>query len=132
MRNVVARYNDGRVVKGTTVDFLLDRDVLHVTEPPAVAAWTRTEVRVPELKALFFVRDLDGDPLHVERMVFDVEPSPTEYAVEITFGDGEVLRGTTPRYRAARNGFFVVPVDAESNNERCYVVRASARSVRFV
>ena len=132
MNKVVARFADGRIVKGMTTDFSMDRDTFHVTEPPPDPGWVRTEIPVSELKALFFVRDFDGDPDHVERPSLDSAPPIGERRVQVTFADGETLLGNTSRYQAAHPGFFLVPLDAGSNNERCYVVGASTREVYFL
>ena len=49
-----------------------------------------------------------------------------------TFKDGEELLGTTQGYQPDRPGFFVIPADPESNNERCYVVASATEEVSFV
>ena len=38
---------------------------------------------------------------------------------------------TTQGYQPDRPGFFVVPVDPKSNNDRCFVVMAAVKAVRF-
>jgi hypothetical protein len=43
-----------------------------------------------------------------------------------------VLVGTTQGYQPGRPGFFLIPADAKSNNERCYVVASAAREITFV
>jgi hypothetical protein len=40
--------------------------------------------------------------------------------------------GITQGYDRARPGFFVVPVDPLSNNERCFVVVAATEEVSFL
>jgi hypothetical protein len=35
-------------------------------------------------------------------------------------------------YQPNRSGFFLVPADPESNNERCYIVSAAVKKVEFV
>lgn len=52
--------------------------------------------------------------------------------IRVVFEDGEVLLGTTQGYDASRPGFFIIPADAASNNERCFVVRIATREVTFV
>ena len=81
-----------------------------------------------ELKALFFVHDLEGDPEH--------RPGPatcTEHGrrIEVTFVDGEVLAGTTLSYSRTGPGFFVTPLDASANNLRIFVVSGAVRHVAF-
>ena len=56
-RKVVARYVDGRIVRGFTFDFDPSQRRFHVFEGPT-AMGPSTQVLVRDLKAVFFVRDL--------------------------------------------------------------------------
>jgi hypothetical protein len=132
MNKVVARYVDGRVVKGMTLDFSPEKDLFHVDVVMPSATQTPAAIRTMDLKALFFVKDLRGDPEHVERRVFDSPPSANRRRIRAEFRDGEVLVGTTNGYQSGLPGFFLVPADAESNNERCYVVSTATEDVRFI
>jgi len=125
-RKVVARYFDGRVVKGYTFDFGPAQPRFHVfAEPTATGPSTR--VLVDELKALFFVRDLVGNPAHQDGHRF--APGEVGRHVEVRFRDGEVMVGTVDGPSTDVPGFFLVPADPESNNLRVYVVAAATRAV---
>jgi len=50
----------------------------------------------------------------------------------VVFKDGEVLMGTTTGYQPGRSGFFIVPADSGSNNERCYIVTAATKEVSII
>jgi hypothetical protein len=52
--------------------------------------------------------------------------------IQVAFKDGELMLGTTQGYQPNRPGFFVVPADAQSNIERCFVVTAATQEVKFV
>jgi hypothetical protein len=132
MNKVVARFADGRVVKGTTADFFPAKDLFHVSVGTAPAGTKPVEIHTKDLKALFFVKDFAGEPQHVERNEFDPSRPPAGRRIRVVFKDGEVLVGTTTGYQPGRPGFFLVPADASSNNERCYVVAASTREISFV
>jgi len=132
MNKVVARFADGRTVKGMTADFLQTRDTFHVAEAMADDEKAPLEIHTKDLKALFFVKDPDGDPHHVETQEFDPAHPPTGRRIRVTFTDGEVLTGTTTGYHPARPGFFLVPADPESNIERCWVVATSTQEVRLL
>ena len=41
-------------------------------------------------------------------------------------------RGVAAAFVFLTPGFFVVPADAESNNERCYIVSSATRDVSFL
>jgi hypothetical protein len=132
VNKVVARYVDGRVVKGMTADFFPTKSVFHVSVTGAPAGSEPVEIQMGDLKALFFVKDFEGDPGYVERREFDPSRPPVGRPIRVEFEDGEVLVGTTTGYQPDRQGFFVVPADPEWNNERCYVVAASAKDVSFL
>lgn len=132
VNKVVARFADGRVLKGTTADFFPDKRVFHLTQTPVFREEGTLEVRVSDLKALFFVKAYAGDSEYVERKAFDAEHPIIGRAVEVVFNDGEVLVGTTTSYQGGRPGFFLEPADSASNNERCFVVTAATREVNFI
>ena len=83
-----------------------------------------------ELKALFFVRDLAGDPTRRESQKFSADRPALGRKMQVEFPDGETLVGTTQGYQPQRSGFFLVPADSASNNERCFVVSAAALEVK--
>ena len=129
---VVARYADGRIVKGTTSDFVPTKDRFHVAPTDAAVGARAVEIQMKELKAVFFVKDLVGNPGHEERQDFDATHPMTGRRVRVTFADGEVLVGTTQAYQPGRPGLFMVPADAESNIDRCYVVGTSTREIALI
>jgi hypothetical protein len=129
---VVARYTDGRVLKGATSDFVAAKERFHLSVPNAPAGSRPLDIDTKDLKALFFVKDFEGNPQHVEQNEFDPARPPAGRRIRVTFKDGEVLVGTTHGYQPGRPGFFLVPADVGSNIERCYVVSASTREVVFV
>ena len=103
---------------------------MSVAEDPA--GTKSVEINTKDLKALFFVKDFEGDQKHVERNEFDPSRPPVGRRIKVVFKDGEVLVGTTTGYQPGRPGFFVVPADDSSNIERCYVVSAATREVSFL
>ena len=125
---VVARFADGRVLKGTTQDFSVSRDSFHVI-PPETGA-TPVRVNIPTLKAVFFVKDHTGDKDYNEKKAF--EKLVPGRKLQVTFRDGEVLVGSSTAYDAARPGFFMTPADPKSNNDRIFVVMKAVRSVAFI
>jgi hypothetical protein len=132
VNKVVARFADGRMVKGMTADFFPAKDLFHVSVANAPAGAQPVEIRAMELKALFFVRDFEGDPDHDEQNEFDASRPPAGRRIKVVFKDGEVLLGTTTGYQRGRPGFFLEPADTSSNIERCYVVSAAAQEISFL
>lgn len=129
---IVVRYHDGRVVKGYTGDFLPTKPVFHLTPSGAPAGEKALAVQLADLKAVFFVRDLAGNAEHKENLEFQPGKPVIGRKIKVTFKDGETLVGTTQGYDPSRAGFFLVPADPASNNERCFVVSRSAAKVTFL
>lgn len=132
MNKVVARFADGRTIKGTTVDFSPTRGVFHVLDATAPAEACAVEVPMEELKAVFFVKDLAGNPLREGPKGSGPQRLAAGRRIRVVFKDGEVLEGTTAGYQPGREGFFVEPVDASLNEERCYVVAAAAKEITLL
>jgi hypothetical protein len=127
---VVLRYLDGKPLRGFCKDFNASRTQFHLLPSIETSPTRQMICPMTGLKAVFFVRDFDGDPAHVERQTFDVATHGRR--LEVSFLDGEVMVGSTLNYRAQGAGFFLCPADPDSNNIRIFVVRSSVRHVRFM
>jgi hypothetical protein len=130
MNKIVARFQDGRLVKGFTNDFLPAKDVFHLVPADSAPGSKPQEVKVFDLKALFFVRDFAGDAGHQGGQ--DFAKPPVGRKIKVVFKDGETLLGTTQGYQPGRSGFFILPADAGSNNERCFIVAAATQDISFI
>lgn len=125
---VVAHYQDGRIAKGLTADFVPYADSFHLQERGGVPR----EVRISELKGVFFVKDLEGDLGHAKSNIFDPADSTPGRKIRVLFKDGEVLMGYTPDFLSSRPGFFVLPADLRSNSDRCYIVTAATEKISLI
>jgi hypothetical protein len=130
---VVAHFADGRLLKGYTHDFTPARETFHLTSQLEEDFGTTYEVNVTELKAIFFVKTFKGNLGYKEKKRYEeVDASHLRgMRIRVEFIDGEVIRGISLGYSKTKKGFFVVPVDPRSNNERIYVVAASVRDVKI-
>ncbi|HUU21262.1 MAG TPA: hypothetical protein VM389_01885, partial [Phycisphaerae bacterium] len=129
---VIARFRSGRLVKGTTWNFQPGVAVFHVTPLEDGAGHEPIEVVVNELKALFMVRDLEGDPNRHSRPAFLPGQKACGHKLRVTFLDGEVVEGGSVNYDRTGQGFFLFPADEGGNNERIYVINASASQVETI
>jgi len=130
VNKVVARFTDGRIAKGTTADFSPAKELFHLRE--ASNGSGTLAVSTKDLKALFFVKGFEGDSEHVQKNEFDPSRPVAGRRIKVEFADGEVLVGTTTGYQPGRPGFFLVPVDGDSNIDRCYVISASTKDISFL
>ena len=129
---IVVRFQDGKIIKGYTGDFLPTKPAFHIMPLNAPAGTKPFLVQIADLKAVFFVKDLVGNPEHRERLEFRPDKPAVGKKIRVVFQDGEILVGTTQGYDPTRTGFFIVPADAQSNNERCFVIGAAAAKVSFL
>lgn len=123
MKLVAVRYRDGRVVKGRTADFKPGCPTFHVRRDDGSTA----AVEARDLKAVFFIRTVAGDPDHDERKDFGLR-NTAEKRIWVQFADGEELAGWSTSY-ASGKGFFFTPTDPASNLERAYVYKDAVKKV---
>ena len=127
---VVARFLDGKTVKGTTQDFLPNKATFHVYEngnerSPAL------ELSVDSLKAVFFVKSFEGRKDHVEDYSFEKTKGYGRKCV-VKLIDGEIITGYTSGYGANRPGFFLIPAETDSNNARVFIVNKAVADIRWM
>jgi hypothetical protein len=128
---VVVHYRDGRVLKGYAagVSGTLPSFFLQTLDVPS----REVEVELASLKAVFFVKDFDGDAAYVEKKSF---PASAAHGpgrrIEIAMLDGEVLVGALDAYHPEGDGFFMAPADPDSNNIGCFVVASAVKRASIV
>ena len=129
---VVVHYLDGKIIKGQTIDFLPTKPTFHVSLIDAPPNTPPLEINISGVKAIFFVKDYVGNSRREEILGFSVDKPAIGRKIKVTFRDGEVLVGTTQGYDASRPGFFIIPADPDSNNDRCFIVASATRQVSFI
>jgi len=137
---IVARFRDGRLVKGYARGFSIESDTVLLNDQK-----TLQEVSVPiaELKAIFFVKDFGGTSTHVERKVFGTRKKPGK-KVFIKFSDKESLVGfidgqvpwdkgfSLAKLGNKVKGFFLIPVDGDSNNYKVFIVGGAIQDITIM
>ena len=127
---VVARYDDGRLLKGYLRGFTSDEAAVIITE-----ATTGSEHTIPldELKALFYVKTFEGSSHHRDKRVYSAGKRKGR-KVYVQFYDKEKMMGFLDADIAPdkitsflkpdgkTKGFFFIPADTEGNNTKVYVV----------
>ncbi len=129
-QKIVVRYREGRLLKGFTHDFHPSRTQFTLWPSINSAPSDRMYVPTSQLKAVFFVRDFNGNPDYRDGRAFGGHSAGRR--LEVTFADDEVLLGSTLNYRPDGVGFFINPADALGNNLRVFVVGSAIRHVRFL
>ena len=109
-RRVVAHFKGGRLLKGYTQDFSPDKDTFTLVSEQRRDRGKTYQVRIADLKAVFFVRALEGNIFYREKKKFkEVNMSHLRgISVRLHFKDGEVMRGASLDYAIGKNGFFPI------------------------
>ncbi len=122
----VVHSRDGRILKGHVNDFRPNKAEFHLeTRENEICL-----LNVADLKAVFFTKDHDGDADRQDS--YDDVVVGGGRRMKVTFSDGEEMIGYVSSYSPGRIGFFLLPADLESNNERVFVVASSCKDVEYL
>jgi hypothetical protein len=126
INKVVARFKNGTIKKGTTSDFFPNKILFRLK----LINEEVLDIKVEELKAIYFVKDFQGNINH--KVTYNDVVVGGGRKVQVMFMDGEMLVGYTQGYSPNRSGFFVVPADLQNNNDRIYVITSATEKVSFL
>jgi len=124
---IIARFTDGKILKGTTSDLLPNKTVFHLSEN---GTGDVHKIDTNQLKAIYFVKNFEGNKDYQDKN--DVERVGLGKKILVSFKDGETLVGYTQGYSANRSLFIVFPCDPDSNNEKVFVVTGATDTVTFI
>jgi hypothetical protein len=126
VNKVVVRFKDGVIMKGQTSDFFPNKREFHLE----VQSGEIVTINTNELKAVFFVKDLEGDKNRKD--MYDDIIAGGGKKIEVQFADGEVIVGFSQAYSPDRIGFFFIPADKKGNNDRIFVVTSATKKITFL
>lgn len=124
-RQVVACYGNGKTRSGFTAEFTPTNGCLEITAEPTPSSKPLT-VPLTELRTIRFAKDRARDDDRAAAVV-----AAKGRKLRVTFADGQLLEGTTDSYRRSAPGFFVQPLDPQSDDERVFVIGSSTLQVVF-
>ncbi len=123
---IVIHFKDGSILKGNTSDFFQNKKSFHLNQLDGRIE----EVDVEKLKAVFFVKDIEGDNSYVYKYDDAVAGGGKKIAVD--FSDGETIIGYAIGYSTQRQGFVMTPADLSGNNERIFIVKSATKNIEFL
>ena len=123
---VVVKFKDNQLLKGTTSDFFPNKNQFHLNLPDGEIF----EITVEDLKAIYFVKDYDGNK--DRKKSYTDEITGTGRKMKVDFTDGESIIGFTLGYSPERTGFYFTPADAGGNNLRIFVVKSATNKTAFL
>lgn len=134
---VVIRFTNGSLLKGYLREFSVESHNIVFEELSGEGTQT---IPVDNLKAIFFVRTFEGDKKYREIKRYGTNKIEGR-KIFIRFKDGESmvghLQGDMPWDKGfflskpdeKKTGFFLVPVDEESNNSKVFVIKSSVADI---
>jgi hypothetical protein len=120
---IVVHEKSGNVLKGTTADFLPKRPLFHLSVGETHGEAMK-KIFIDDLKAVFFVKDFSGNKDYKGTKGSDGLPGSGK-KIRAVFKDGETISGYTHVFNMDQPGFFLIPLDKKSNNERVFIVFSS-------
>jgi hypothetical protein len=123
---IVAKCKDNTMKKGTTRDFFPNKTHFHLEKMNGEVL----EISIEDLKAVFFVKDFEGEKTHQDS--YDDNITGGGKKIKVSFSDGEKVVGYTLGYSPDRQGFFLTPADLQSNNDRIFVVKSATEKIEFL
>lgn len=123
---IVVRYKDGNIIKGQTADFFPNKALFHIE---TINGEVR-EVNMENLKAIFFVKDFEGNKQYKE--YYNEHIAGGGRKIKVQYQDGEEIIGYTLGYSPERQGFFMIPADSDGNNERIFIVKSATKNIEFI
>lgn len=140
MEKTVTRLNNGNLLKGYMKDFSPNQKELTVEETGTAR---QHHVKTEDVKAVFFVKSFEGDHEYKEKKSYGIAKIKGQ-RVFVKLRDGEsmvgFLEGDVPWERgfflskqdSDLKGFFLLPVDEDTNNIKVFVVASSIDEVTVV
>ncbi len=88
-------------------------------------------IQVKDLKAIFFVKEFEGKD-HKEGSWEEEDPNGLKAGkkVIVTFKDGEKMKGKVLSDWMKGEGFFLYPIEKDSNNLKVFVVKTSILDIK--
>lgn len=112
-RQVVVHFLDGKVLLGFPMTWDLEKEGFFLRPMDQTSLEALEYVKFYELKAVFFVKDWDGD---IARKIRTKAFFKKGYPVTLIFQDGEVFHGYLPKnYDPRGDRFYIIPPDKDDN-----------------
>jgi len=127
---VVVAFLDGRRVRGYVYNFSALRDAFSVFPQENSRKQDAVEIKMKDLKAIFFVKDFAGNREHQDDALPELLKRGRK--IEAAFSDGETLVGATEAYHPQKSGFFMFLADPQNNNTRVFVVNKNLHHIKFL
>ena len=136
---VVIHVRDGKILRGRLIDFSQEDNRVQI-DVEAESSEGPGEIKISDLKAIYFVRSLTGNKAYRRKRYFQL-PNKKGHRIMIRFKDGEILcgfiegdfpweGGFLKSNHSDPKGFYMFPADPDGNNMKIFIVVAAAEDIR--
>jgi len=137
---VVLRFTDGKLLKGYLKEFSQNAPEVLFKK---LGRKRNQTIPVLKLKAIFFVKTFEGDSKYREKKIYGFRKSEGK-KIFVKFKDDEsmvgYLHGEAPWNKGfflskpvkGKEGFFLIPVDEDSNNIKVFVIYSSVKDITAI
>ncbi len=131
MNKIVVRTIKGEIIKGHSGDFSQHKSSFLLSSTDGSIRINQT-IELKDLKAIFFVKSFEGNFLHKTKLYFDSDESYGQKVI-VTFLDGEEFIGRVETMHSdpADSGFFIFPLDSESNIIRAFFLNSAIAGIQI-
>jgi hypothetical protein len=123
---IVVKFKDNTVSKGKTNNFSPNKAQFHLEDMNG----NIVEISIEDLKAVFFVKDFEGNKNHNDNYSDEIVAGGRK--IKVVFFDGETVFGYSLAYSLDRQGFFMAPADLQGNNKRIFIVKSATKTIEFL
>ncbi len=125
LQKVIVRTRDGTVIPGFANEDRIKKTLTIINQQGKEETFS-----MDKLKAVFFVKDFQGNPEYDEIKFLNKQSVSSMIWVRVEFFDGEVLEGKilNTLELLSSPGFYLSPSDQDTNNKRVYVVKSSLKN----
>ncbi len=129
LQKVIVRTRDGEVIPGFANQDRISKTLKIITQQGKEQKFS-----IDKLKAVFFVKDFQGNPEYDEIKFLNKQSVSSMVWVRVEFFDGEVLEGKIPNNMEliSSPGFYLSPSDRDTNNKRVYVIKSALKDFTFL
>ncbi len=129
---VVAHFLTKEIKKGITYDFTSDATMMHLLILDDAGKRQVDRISLDLIKAIFFVRDHEGNNLYKEKNEF--EPGKTVYGkkISVEFQDGEKIVGYSVNNPSQKKRFVMIPADSNGNNLKILINTDTIKDLAYL
>ncbi len=124
LHKVIVRTRDGKVISGFANPDRIKKTLKILNQQGKEETFS-----MDKLKAVFFVKDFQGDSEYHEIKFLNKQSVSSMIWVRVEFFDGEVMEGKVLNNMEliCSPGFYLSPSDLDTNNNRVYVIKSSLK-----